>query len=612
MAAFDPAPGHLKFTYMQENHIVEAKIVNLDALFSGQISYQIPQFQRPYEWREEEQWMPLWEDVRTVAERLMESKDTKIRPHFMGAIVLQHRQSATAKVDKSLVVDGQQRLTSLQLLIRAAHWVFQSVNDDARVDRLRTLTENQESHLDGNPDNRTKIRQSNHLDQKAFYEAIIMLDAFSQSDFTKISSAYKFFKSRVEQWLRDDLQSMEHKSDALEKALKEGLELAVIDLDADEKPHIIFETLNARGEPLKQSDLVKNTVMYEANVIDDASTAMELWGMFEDTWWRESTGETRDRIQLDRFLNHWMIMKLRREVSPQRVAAEFRGYIRNSQGTDIKATTSNIKSTGVIYKNFLAAKHRDKRIVTFLQRMQVLDIAATMPFLLWLETSDRPPEQVKQCFLMLESFLIRRTLCGLISHGIGGFLAELLNRFNEQPRTSCASIMVDYMGSSTTDSTIWPHNRMLNERLLSRPLRGTVARRKMILEAIEDHIRGEKTEEILFTKKLTLEHIMPKKWEAHWRFRQGKPTPEDRERRDEMVNFLGNLTLTTGSLNKHLSNGSWRQKHKALKKHATLLLTGNLVSAYPHHFDEDSIMTRTQEMASHIAEIWKPCDHYRY
>ena len=278
MAAFDPAPGHLKFTYMQENHIVEAKIVNLDALFSGQISYQIPQFQRPYEWREEEQWMPLWEDVRTVAERLMESKDTKIRPHFMGAIVLQHRQSATAKVDKSLVVDGQQRLTSLQLLIRAAHWVFQSVNDDARVDRLRTLTENQESHLDGNPDNRTKIRQSNHLDQKAFYEAIIMLDAFSQSDFTKISSAYKFFKSRVEQWLRDDLQSMEHKSDALEKALKEGLELAVIDLDADEKPHIIFETLNARGEPLKQSDLVKNTVMYEANVIDDASTAMELLG----------------------------------------------------------------------------------------------------------------------------------------------------------------------------------------------------------------------------------------------------------------------------------------------------------------------------------------------
>ena len=591
---------------------MEAKIVNLNALFSGPISYQIPQFQRPYEWEEEEQWMPLWEDVRSIAERIMESKDTKIKPHFMGAIVLQHRQSATAEVDKSLVVDGQQRLTSLQLLIKATQWAFQSANDDARVARFRTLTENQESHLDGNQDNRTKIRQSNHLDQKAFYEAIVMLDTYSQSDFTKISSAYKFFKSQVEQWLNDDLQSKEHKSDALEKALKKGLEIAVIDLDADEKPHIIFETLNARGEPLKQSDLVKNTVMYEANVIDDAVTAGELWGMFEDTWWRESTGETRDRIQLDRFLNHWMIMKLRREVSPQRVAAEFRGYIRNSYGTDIKPTTSNIKSTGVIYKNFLDARHRDKRIITFLERMQILDIAATMPFLLWLETSDRPREQVKQCFLMLESYLIRRTLCGLISHGIGGFLAELLNRFHEQPLTNCASIMVDYMGSSTTDSTLWPHDRMLNERLLSRPLRGTVARRKMILEAIEDHIRGDKTEEIIFTKKLTLEHIMPKKWEAHWRFRQGKPTPEDREQRDEKVNFLGNLTLTTSSLNKHLSNGPWHQKHKALKKHATLLLTGSLVSDYPHHFDEDSIMTRTQEMAGHIAEIWKPCEHYRY
>ena len=94
------------------------------------------------------------------------------------------------------------------------------------------------------------------------------------------------------------------RADALEEVLTKYLQIAVIDLDEDEKPHIVFETLNARGEPLKQSDLIKNTVMYEADVIDDAEKAKELWGMFNEKWWREDSGESgSNRVHIDRFLN---------------------------------------------------------------------------------------------------------------------------------------------------------------------------------------------------------------------------------------------------------------------------------------------------------------------
>lgn len=591
---------------------MDAKIVNLTSLFSGQISYQIPQFQRPYAWDENEQWMPLWEDVKNIAERAMRIEDSKVRPHFMGAIVLQHRQSKTGEVAKTLVVDGQQRLTTLQLLIRATQWAFQVANDNVRADRLRSLTENQKSHLANDLDNQTKIRQSNHLDQKAFYEAIIMSDVDSRNDFILITRAYEFLKDKVETWLNDGNGDRAHKSDALEDALARYLEIAVIDLDADEKPHIIFETLNARGEPLKQSDLVKNTVMYEANVIDDATAARRLWSMFDDMWWRQSTGEPRvERTQLDRFLNHWMVMQARQEVSHQRVAAEFREYVGSPQTPDIETITEGVRTTGVIYKNFLEMRDDDEEIRIFLKRMKILDIAVAMPLLLWLMTSDAPKEHVKQCFQIIESYLVRRMLCGLISHGLGGFFANLLNKLHDRSPTDCFSIMADHFGSSTSTSTMWPNDRMLIERLTTRPLAGTVPRRKMVLEAIEDHMRGEMTEQLIWTDKLTLEHIMPKRWEAHWRFPFDSPTQEDIERRNETVKSLGNLTLTTSKLNSSLSNAPWSEKHGALEKHGTLFLTKSLLADYAYHFDEDSIIDRTCKMAERIAKVWRPWEHYK-
>ncbi len=93
---------------------MDAKIVNLQVLFQQPISYQIPHFQRSYAWGEEAQWEPLWEDVRTVAEHYLNGEmGDKIRPHFMGAIVLQ--QSNTGEVTKRLVVDGHSDLHCILL-----------------------------------------------------------------------------------------------------------------------------------------------------------------------------------------------------------------------------------------------------------------------------------------------------------------------------------------------------------------------------------------------------------------------------------------------------------------------------------------------------------------
>ena len=152
---------------------MKAEMVDLQTLFGKPVSYRIPQFQRPYAWKKGEQWVPLWDDVRNLADGwLCRQQNAKLRPHFMGAIVLQRQNNASSEVEKRIVVDGQQRLTTLQLLIRAAQEVFFSLNDSERESRLRRLTSNEESYWAEDNDNETKIRQSNSNDKYAFQGVI--------------------------------------------------------------------------------------------------------------------------------------------------------------------------------------------------------------------------------------------------------------------------------------------------------------------------------------------------------------------------------------------------------------------------------------------------------
>ena len=413
---------------------MEASIVHLQTLFGDQVSYQIPQFQRPYAWGEEDQWFPLWEDVRNLAERHLDADDRgRVKPHFMGAIVLQHRQSATGEVTKRLVVDGQQRLTTLQLLIKAAQLVFQQYNDEARFERLRELTENNESHLGGDPNNETKIRQSNINDQRAFQEAIRVTFIDGQGAFWPITKAFRYFKEKIEDWLSkaDTPEERGQRSDALEEALARTLLIAVIDLEDDEEPHIIFETLNARGEILKQSDLVKNTVMYEAGVIDDPNDARRLWGMFDDEWWRKTSSEARlDRIQLDRLLNHWMMATTRRNVAHNRVASEFRVYLNDNRESGVERMAERIRFAGTVYKDTLEFRDPDSFVRGALTRIiGEMGIVVVMPVVLYLKAARIPGRAIQPVYS--DSRKLPGATLSLWAHNAGtdGFLHQLAGTY---------------------------------------------------------------------------------------------------------------------------------------------------------------------------------------
>ncbi len=584
---------------------LDANIVDLETLYTKSVSYRIPQFQRAYAWNKESQWEPLWEDVEEMANReLNRPRSFDARPHFMGAIVLQRQSNKTGEVEKRLVVDGQQRLTTLQLLIKATEKAFRAQNETDRANRLKRLTKNDDIHLAGDEGNDTKIRQSNQNDQTAFQYIVRDFSGPNDLPHSRISQGLNYFEEKVSDWLGEGDSDWDSKADALERTLTNGLKIAAIDLGDDQEPHVVFETLNERGEPLTQSDRIKNTVMYKADVIDDPTTARDLWGVFEDDWWRGETKEGRlTRTHNDRFLNYWVTMKTMNDVSSDKIAKEFRKYLDYAGEPPIRDIAEEIKDAGVFYRKLEEDTIPDMQ--AFLHRIKVLQLGVVTPILLWLNFHKITGYRLSRSLSVLESYLVRRTLCGYASMGLNRYFVDLLKLLEKGGQSAPDDLLIDQLSKATTDSQLWPNDRIVEETLTTKPLKGNAGRRTMILEAVESSIRTDKTEPLGATANLTLEHIMPQGWERHWQL----PDPHDKnpeliERRKAAVGELGNLTLVTQKLNSSISNGPWSEKRQALDSHSSLFLNKTLLDDAPDVWDEVAIRNRSHRLAQQIIKIW--------
>ena len=269
-------------------------------LFQKEVRYTIPPFQRPYVWSQDEQWEPLWEDVRNVAEDYLEElersgsngveAEQKTSPHFLGAVVLKQVPTAAKDIDQREVIDGQQRMTTLQLLLDAIQQVCEE-SDQPYVKRaarrLAKLVTNDEELIGDDEIHIFKLWPTRG-DREAFRHA--MDNGLAANDFedSLIVQAHEFFKLQVRKWVQDAAGPIEPRIDALEAAVTSMLQMVVIDLGPQDDPNLIFETLNARGTQLEQSDLIKNYVLSQ-----ERDRQGDIWENLDDAWWRQETRQGR-------------------------------------------------------------------------------------------------------------------------------------------------------------------------------------------------------------------------------------------------------------------------------------------------------------------------------
>ncbi len=156
----------------------------------------------------------------------------------------------------------------------------------------------------------------------------------------------------------------------------------------------------------------------------------------------------------------------------------------------------------------------------------------------------------------------------------------------------------------------WANDQELFDCLTSQSMRGAVPRKKMVLEAVEMYLRGDKAEPLLDTAKLTVEHVMPEKWQQNWVLPPDQDEIEAINNRDKAIKFIGNLTLVTGKLNSKLKNNPWDEKQKTLDNHSSLFLNKQLLSDAPDVWEEAAIEARSSELAKIIMKIFPSAETF--
>lgn len=592
---------------------MQTNLQRLQRLFAHPVRYEIPAFQRRYVWTQEEQWEPLWDDVAELSQSLMEAGQTK--PHFMGDVYLQQLSYPAGTIERRIVVDGQQRLTTLQLLLDAIREILKSRGYTAQAGRLSALIVNSDDFLSGDADNAFKVWPS-AVDRSAFRHA--MNDDLVGAEYAKsrIVEARDFFKGQAEQWLdkfAEETGERNMAALALESAVRQNLELVVVDLDDSDNANKIFETLNARRTPLLQSDMVKNKILHDADVepSDDAAgqsaDEKQLW-TFDEDWWAQEVGRgLQRRPRIDVFLNHWLTLRNRSETKPYEEFRVFERYAaaRSEEGCAIGEVAKDIGHLGRIYREVEEGRRMD--IAPFLERRNAMNVGVTTPLLLWLLSSDVPQTTFARCLRALESFLVRRAVCGYSARGYGELFVALLARLAGDMVENADRIVVSYLGERTAQAGLWPDDQEFRDRFANAPLYQwlTRGRLRMVLMGIERQLRTDKTEIQEVPKNLHIEHVMPQAWYSNW------PLPneiaDDNEaviRRDRAIHTIGNLTLVNGRLNASLSNAPWGRKRNTLFQHSVLLLNRKLVYEGPEIWDECAIKGRAEWLYEKAVQIW--------
>lgn len=539
---------------------MKASETKFQPIIEGTKQYVVPLFQRPYSW-EKKEWDVLWEDLVWLCE------NEEPTSHFIGSIVTMPTVSVPEGVSKFLLIDGQQRLTTIFVLLALLRDVAKSKGN---VD----LAQEVEQTMLVNPFKKGgdyfKLLPT-QIDREAFKDLIQSIETKPDS---RIWQCYQFFERKLKQ------NSVEITD--LNKVISTRLSVVSIVLAHDDNPHLVFESLNAKGRPLTQSDLIRNYFFMRIHVDEQEATHSKYWDPMQI-----ALGDN-----LTECIRHYL---MRNGSIVKQGDVYFTLKERVGQGDALKALKDLATFAGYYQKFLVPESEPDDQLRIALIRLKRLEVTTAYPFLLNCY-HDYTQHQISaddffQILQTIENYVIRRFICNIPTSQLNKIFPLLYQQAQLKTPLSLADGV-----RSVLQSRGYPKDAEFRIRLIDSKLYGAgerLIKTKFMLETLESAYQHK--EQPVFNN-LTIEHVMPQTLTDWWQTHLGEDWQADHEL---YLNTLGNLTLT--AYNSELSNSPFpKKKQHFVNSHLEL----NKCFENTMIWNRDAISTRSKDLADLALTIW--------
>lgn len=547
---------------------MKASETHLGKILEGTNQFVVPLFQRPYTW-DESRWKVLWSDLLELCED--ETNTSRAKPHFMGSIVTVPTRSVPEGVTKFLLIDGQQRLITLQVLLAA-------LRDSARGLSGSLAEKLEKSHLvnqfEEGLDHFKLLPTQTNGDRKAFL-SLIKCEPATGSD-SRVAKVYAWFQKKLKRGGAPDAEK-------LASIILRRLSLVSIVLDHDDNPHLIFESLNYKGEPLTQADLIRNYFLMRVPVSEQEKLFQRCWEPMQ----------LRLKDDLSEFVRHFL-MRQGSIVKKGEIYRTLKERTDEQTPDGIAEFLDGLHRSAVHYHRLLdPAQELNPDLHSRLRRFERLEVGVAWPLLLNLyadhDAGSRSIGEFSAILDTLENYFIRRFVCGVPTYGLNKILAPLYHQAK-----SHASLLDGVR--ATLAQRGYPSDTEFRQALINGRLYGTgerLPKAKLVLESLERSLAGK---EQVATESLTIEHIMPQTVTAWWEKNLGETWRETHELK---LHTLGNLTLT--GYNAELSNGDFSAKRAAFLQ-SPIQLSRSITRF--ERWDGETIQQRGEELAEVALQTW--------
>lgn len=564
---------------------LQAGETTLNKLLNTSRQFIVPIFQRNYSWQKS-QYEQLWFDI------LRASKFKEKQNHFIGSIVYIDMGTPAGRPQQLLLIDGQQRLTTISILLCAIKDYVQKFNLETKLINLAKIKNQFLYNSDEIDEDRYKLLLN--VQDKETYIKLIDNTIFTvNKPATNIIKCYEFFYERIEDFIKQYGQIDEIYAGIFK------LSLVSISLDKDsDNPQMIFESMNSTGKDLSQTDLLRNYLLMDLTPEKQTRLYKTYWKPMEELFGEDIY--KNDVNKFDYFIRDFLTLKsdTGHICKINNVYENFKRYYLDNNCEKF-VVLKDLFTYAKYYACIDLLQENDDELKLYWQEFKKLDSHVVYPFLLKLyDDYSRQiliKEDFKKILQVVISYLWRRAICEIPTNSLSKTFATLYQAVDKDDYVN--SIIKAFVFKSSYKR--FSSDYEVREKLQTKDIYH-FRLRKYLLEALENYYHKEPID--LNTANYTIEHIMPQNIEHNLSWQQ--MLGEDwQEVHSLYLHSLGNLTIT--GYNAEMSNKSFGEKVNGESgfKHSHLKLNESIVQC--DVWNKKAIQRRTNILTDIILKIWK-------